>query len=70
MGKLGQIIANLVLCGFLLFIVYNAIFLEHDPWFAFCVGFVIFVAILVQLMPALHAKGPSPGRYPDAESHG
>lgn len=70
MGKLGQIIANLVLYGFLVFFLYDSLFIDPDPWFAFCVGFVILVAIVVQLMPALHAKGLSPGRFPDAESHG
>lgn len=70
MGKLGQIIANLILYGFLAWFLYDALVLDPDPWFAFCVGFVIFVAILVQLMPGLHATGLSPGRFPDAQSHG
>jgi len=70
MGKLGQIIANLILYGFLVWLLYDALVVEHDPWFAFCVGFVIAVAILVQLMPGLHARALSPGRFPDAESHG
>ncbi len=70
MHKLGQILANLILYAFLLWLLYDALIVESDPWFAFCVGFVIFVAILVQLMPRLHAQGLSPGRFPDAESHG
>ncbi len=70
MGRLVQVVANLVLYGFLVWLLYDALVVEHDPWFAFCVGFVIFVAIVVQLMPGLHAKGLSPGRFPDAEPHG
>jgi hypothetical protein len=64
MKKIIQIIANLVLYGFLIWLFYDSLFVEYDPWFAFCVGFVIFVAILVQLMPGLHARGLSPGEYP------
>lgn len=70
MGKFVQIVANSILYGFLVWLLYNSLVVEHDPWFAFCVGFVIMVAIIVQLMPKLHAKGLSPGRFPDAESHG
>jgi hypothetical protein len=70
MGKLGQIIANLILYGFFVWLLYDSLAVEHDPWFAFCVAFVIAVAIVVQLMPRLHARGVSPGRFPDAESHG
>lgn len=69
MGKFLQIAANLILYGFLVWLLYNSLVVEHDPWFAFCVGFVIMAAIIVQLMPKLHAKGLSPGRFPDAESH-
>lgn len=64
MKKGIQIIANLVLYGFLIWLFYNSLFVEKDLWFAFCVGFVILVAIFVQLMPGLHARGVSPGEYP------
>jgi len=64
MNKLWQIVANVVLYGFLLLLLYNALITEWDPWFGFVVSFVIFVAILVQLTPGLHAKGLSPGEYP------
>ena len=64
MNKLYQLVANVVLYGFLLWLLYGSLVTDWDPWFAFVVVFVIFVAILVQLMPALHAKGLSPGEYP------
>ena len=64
---MGQIIANVILYGFLGWLLYESIIREYDPWFAFVVAFTIGVAILVQLMPGLHAKGLSPGEYPSSE---
>jgi Na+-translocating ferredoxin:NAD+ oxidoreductase RnfA subunit len=62
--KLFQIIANLVLYGFLVWLLYDSLVREWDPFFAFVVGFVMLVAVVVQLMPQLHASHTSPGEYP------
>ena len=51
--KIGQIIANVVLYGFLVWLLYGSLITEWDPLFAFVVGFVMLVAIVVQLMPGL-----------------
>jgi len=59
-----QILANLILYGFVLFLVYESIFVEHDPFFAFVVLFVIGVAVITTLLPGLHASRTSPGEYP------
>jgi hypothetical protein len=64
MNKFWQIVANVALYGFLLWLLYGSTIKEWDPWFAFVVAFVIFIAIVIQLMPGLHAKGVSPGQYP------
>lgn len=64
MNKFWQIVANVILYGFLVWLLYGSTIRKWDPWFAFVVAFVIFVAILIQLMPGLHAKGVSPGKYP------
>jgi hypothetical protein len=64
MGKLWQILANLVLYGFLVYLLVESTILEWDPWFAFVVGFVLLLAVVISLIPALHADGVSPGRYP------
>ena len=47
-----QILLNVIFYAFLAWLFYDATVVEHDPWFAFVVGFVIVVAIIVQLMPA------------------
>ena len=62
--KIGQIIANVILYGFLVWLLYDSLIAEWDPFFAFVVGFVMMVAVVVQLMPGLHATHPSPGEYP------
>jgi ABC-type lipoprotein release transport system permease subunit len=59
-----QILANIVLYGFLLFMVYDSIFIEPDYWMTFTVVFLILVAVVTTLMPGLHAAKPSPGEYP------
>lgn len=59
-----QIIVNILLYGSLLWLVYNSTIKEWDPWDAFAVLFVLFVAILTTLMPSLHAPRVSPGQYP------
>jgi len=64
MSKLWQIVANTVLYGFLLWLLYDSTLHEWDPWFAFVVAFVLVLAIVVSLIPALHAPRVSPGQYP------
>jgi hypothetical protein len=59
-----QILLNVVFYAFLAWLFYDATVVEHDPWFAFVVGFVILVAIIVQLMPSLHTSKVSPGEFP------
>jgi ABC-type lipoprotein release transport system permease subunit len=62
--KLFQVIGNLVLYAFFLWLLYKSTIVEWDPWDAFVVVFVLFVAIVTTLMPALHASKTSPGAYP------
>ncbi len=62
--KLVQIIVNVILYGYLLWSLYNSTIKEWDPWDAFVVIFVLFVAVVVSLMPGLHAAKTSPGTYP------
>ncbi len=64
MNKFWQILLNALLYGFLLYLLYGSTITGWDPWFAFVVAFVLLVAVIVQLMPSLHAKGVSPGEYP------
>jgi ABC-type lipoprotein release transport system permease subunit len=62
--KLVQILVNIVLYGYLLWYLYRTTIHEWDPWDAFVVVFVLFVAIVTTLMPSLHASKTSPGHYP------
>lgn len=62
--KLVQIIFNLLLYGYLLWNLYRSTIHEWDPWDAFVVVFVLFVALVTTLMPGLHAAKTSPGTYP------
>jgi len=39
--KIGQIIANVILYGFLVWLLYDSLIAEWDPFFAFVVGFVM-----------------------------
>lgn len=64
MRTFWQVAANAVLYGFLLWLLYDSTIREWDPWFAFVVAFVIVVAVIIQLMPGLHAPRVSPGEYP------
>jgi Na+-translocating ferredoxin:NAD+ oxidoreductase RnfA subunit len=59
-----QIALNIIFYAFLAWLFYDSTVTELDPWFAFVVGFVIVVAIIVQLMPGLHASKVSPGEFP------
>jgi len=59
-----QILANIVLYGFLAWLLYQNTIAEWDPWMAFVVGFVVVVAIVLTMMPNLHAATTSPGSYP------
>ena len=65
--KLFQILANVVLYTFFLWLLYESTIVEWDPWNAFVVVFVLFVAIVTTLMPGLHASKTSPGEYPYAD---
>ncbi|HYR02401.1 MAG TPA: hypothetical protein VES58_03580 [Syntrophobacteria bacterium] len=62
--KLGSLIGNIILYGYLAYLLYDSLIKEWDPWFAFVVGFLTFVAVVIQLMPSLHAAKVSPGEYP------
>jgi ABC-type lipoprotein release transport system permease subunit len=64
MSKTWQILANALLYGFLVYLLYDSTIKEWDPWFAFVVAFVLLLAIVISLIPALHAPRVSPGEYP------
>ena len=64
MNKTGQILANVILYGFLIWLLYDSTIAEWDPWFAVVVAFVIVVAVVVSFIPAIHASKVSPGVYP------
>ena len=64
MSKIWQILANALLYGFLVYLLYDSTIKEWDPWFAFVVAFVLLLAIVISLIPALHAPRVSPGEYP------
>ncbi|MEN6440469.1 MAG: hypothetical protein ABFD97_17990 [Syntrophobacter sp.] len=59
-----QILANIVLYGFLAWQLYECTIVQWDPWMLFVVGFVIGCAVLLTLTPSLHAASTSPGSYP------
>ena len=63
MGKLWQVLGNVVLYGFLLWLLYGSV-KDKDPWFAAVVAFVLVLGVVITLVPGLHAKGVSPGQYP------
>jgi hypothetical protein len=63
-AKLWSIIANVVLYGFLLWLLYRSAVVERDPWLAVVVGFVVIVAVVISVVPRLHATRVSPGEYP------
>jgi hypothetical protein len=62
--KFIQVLANVVLYAFFLWLLYDSTIATWDPWFAFVVFFVLVVAAVTSLMPSLHAAKPSPGAYP------
>ena len=64
MKRVISIIANIVLYLFLLWQLYESTIAEWDPWFAFVVAFVLVLAVIISLIPWLHAKEVSPGVYP------
>ncbi len=64
MRRLWQILANLVLYGVLVYYAVQSTVLEPDPWFAFVVWFLLFIAVVVAVIPQLHAAKVSPGEYP------
>ena len=64
MGKPAQIVGNLLLYGFLLWLLWDSTFKEWDPWFAVVVAFVLVLAVVITAVPSLHAKSVSPGEYP------
>jgi hypothetical protein len=65
MGRLWSIAGNVVLYGFLLWLLTDATLVECDPWLAAVVAFVLLVAVVVSLVPSLNAPGVSPGVYLD-----
>jgi uncharacterized ion transporter superfamily protein YfcC len=65
--KLLQGLGNVLLYGFLLWLLYGATIKKWDPWFSVVVAFVLVLAIVVTLVPGLHAKAVSPGEYPYEE---
>jgi putative Mn2+ efflux pump MntP len=62
--KFWQYVANAVLYGFLLWLLYDSTIAEWDPWFAFVVAFLIGLALVVSCIPSLRASSVSPGEYP------
>jgi len=64
MKKIWQILLNVILYAFLLWLLFDSTIVEWDPWFAFVVAFVIVVAIITSLIPALRVTSTSPGEYP------
>jgi hypothetical protein len=62
--KLIQVLANVLLYGFFLWLLYRSTLGGWDPWFAFVVLFVLIVAAVTSLLPSLHASKTSPGAYP------
>jgi len=58
------ILINVILYGFMAFLVYESLIVEHDYFFAFVVLFVMGVALITKLMPSLHVDKCSPGEYP------
>ncbi len=67
MKKLISIGANVILYLFLLWQLYESTIAEWDPWFAFVVAFVLVLAVIISLIPSIHASGISPGTYPSDE---
>jgi hypothetical protein len=64
MNKTMQYGTNVVLYGFLAYLLYDSTIKEWEPWFAFVVAFVLLVAVVITVIPAVHAPKVSPGAYP------
>jgi hypothetical protein len=64
MRKLFQILGNLVLYAFLLWLLYASTLRRWDPWFASVAAFVLIMSVVVTLLPSLRAPALSPGEYP------
>jgi ABC-type lipoprotein release transport system permease subunit len=62
--KFIQVLTNVVLYAFFLWLLYDSTITTWDPWFAFVVLFVLIVAVITTLTPSLHASKTSPGTYP------
>ena len=63
MNKIWQIVVNVLLYGFLCWLLYDSTIREWDPWFAFVVAFVLVLAVVISLIPGVRAKGVSPGEF-------
>jgi hypothetical protein len=64
MRPFTQRLVNVLLYGLLVFYAVQSTWVERDYWFAFVVWLVIAVALVVALVPGLHAPRVSPGEYP------
>jgi hypothetical protein len=59
-----QILINVILYGFLAYLIYESVYVAQDYFMTFCVCFVIVVALITKFMPSLHVEKCSPGEYP------
>ena len=64
MTKFWQVLANVLLYVFLLWLLYDSTIRKWDPWVAFVVAFVLVLSGVISLIPSLHAPKISPGAYP------
>ncbi|MHB1132957.1 MAG: hypothetical protein ACYC4L_11270 [Chloroflexota bacterium] len=64
MNRTAQIVANLLLYGLLVGLAIESLFVNPDPWFAFVVLFVLFVAAVTSVWPGIRAARTAPGDYP------
>ena len=64
MSKFWQIVINALLYGFLGWLLFDSTVVEWDPWFAFVVAFVLFLAVVISVVPGLRASKVSPGQFP------
>ena len=64
MSKFWQILINVILYGFLGWLLFDSTIREWDPWFAFVVAFVLVLAIVISVVPGLRASSVSPGSFP------
>ncbi|MBF0528991.1 MAG: hypothetical protein HQK55_06935 [Deltaproteobacteria bacterium] len=64
MSKPLQIILNLALYSFLIYLLYRWTIVIWAPWDSFVVAFVLILAIVIWFVPQVHADGVHPGEYP------